>query len=79
MHPPRIAHSSWNQLLKRLGSRGGWTTGVIVLSSAALGGIAVALWNRKALATFRELEVGVSELTAVSKAELTAEQEDEFF
>lgn len=29
---------------------------MLILSSAALGGIAVALWNRKTLATFHELE-----------------------
>jgi hypothetical protein len=33
-----------------------WIAALVVLSSAALGGIAVALWNRKALATFRELD-----------------------
>jgi len=37
--------------------REAWTTAMLVISSVALGGIALALWNRKSLATFRELEM----------------------
>lgn len=34
--------------------RGFWRTGVLLVTSAALGGIAVALWNRRTLAQMRE-------------------------
>jgi hypothetical protein len=49
---------------------------MLVLSSAALGGIAVALWNRKALSTFRDLQVQDQHH---EPRELTAEEENEFF
>jgi hypothetical protein len=31
-----------------------WRTGLLLATSAALGGIAVAIWNRRALAQFRQ-------------------------
>jgi hypothetical protein len=79
MQPPRVPKKAWNEVVKRFGSRGGWTTGLIILSSAALGGIAVALWNRKALATFRELELGENGGVPDKDFKLDVEQEDEFF
>jgi len=45
-----------NQRLTRIRKSPPWTTALLVLSSAALGGIAVALWNRKALSTFRDID-----------------------
>ena len=36
--------------------KSGFTTGLLILSSAALGGIAVALWNRKTLSALHEME-----------------------
>ncbi len=45
-----------NEQLTREPERNGWITGLLVLSSAALGGIAVALWHRKTLAALRDLE-----------------------
>jgi hypothetical protein len=31
-----------------------WRTGLLLATSAALGGIAVAIWNRRTLAQFRQ-------------------------
>jgi hypothetical protein len=45
-----------NQRVTKLKSGRGLSTGLLILSSAALGGIAVALWNRKTLAAFHEME-----------------------
>lgn len=53
---PKRFVSLLNQRFTRLSSGSGLTTGLLILSSAALGGIAVALWNRKTLAAFHELE-----------------------
>jgi hypothetical protein len=33
---------------------GFWRTGLLLITSAALGGIAVAVWNRRTLAQFRQ-------------------------
>jgi hypothetical protein len=52
-----------------------WTTALIVLSSAALGGIAVGIWNRKALATFRESEQEEGRLAMPE----TKSSEDDFY
>ena len=46
----------WNERVTAGARNGKFSTGLLILSSAALGGIAVALWNRKTLATFHELE-----------------------
>jgi hypothetical protein len=54
-----------------------WSTAMLILSSAALGGIAVALWNRKALSTFRDFQA--DELQSTSINEATAEEENEFY
>ena len=37
-----------------LESRSFWRTGLLLATSAALGGIAVAIWNRRALAQMRQ-------------------------
>jgi hypothetical protein len=79
MRSPKVSKRVWNEAVKRFGTRGGLTTGLIILSSAALGGIAVALWNRKALATFRELELGDGVRIATKVSEPDSEKEDEFF
>jgi hypothetical protein len=79
MQPRRVPTKAWNEVVKRFGARGGLTTGLIILSSAALGGIAVALWNRKALATFRELELDDGGKTSTGECKLDVEHEDEFF
>jgi hypothetical protein len=39
-----------------------WRQGLLVVSSAALGGIAVAIWNRRTLAQMRQDEDLTSEL-----------------
>ena len=58
--PPAISPKrllrSWNERLKGISHRNVISTGMLILSSAALGGIAVALWNRKILAAFHRLE-----------------------
>ena len=46
----------WNESLAKATSRGLWSTGLLIASSAALGGIAVALWNRQALTRMRVAE-----------------------
>ena len=53
--PKRLARL-WNERLTRFPRGRGLTAGMLIISSAALGGIAVALWNRKTLAAFHELE-----------------------
>ena len=68
MRSKRVA-ALWNEAVTRVPRREGWSTALIVLSSAALGGIGVALWNRHTLARMRE---------AAAEAEVTSEQM-EFF
>ena len=53
---PRKLLRYWNEQVTRPKRSGALSTGLLILSSAALGGIAVALWNRKTLTTFHELE-----------------------
>ena len=78
MQPPRKLLAQWNEGLRRLGHNSQWTTGLIILSSAVLGGIAVALWNRKALAAFREFDG--SEVPGLETQEqLRLELEDDLF
>ena len=69
MFTPRKVTALWNDTVARAPRRERWTTGLLVVSSAALGGIAVALWNRHTLARMRE---------AAADPELTSEQM-EFF
>ena len=52
------ALSLWNQSIDAVGNRQVWSAGLLMLSSAALGGIAVALWNRQALARMRAEDQG---------------------
>ena len=47
------ALKAWNQSIGKVANRQAWSAGLLILSSAALGGIAVALWNRQALAKMR--------------------------
>jgi hypothetical protein len=54
------------------------STGLLVVSSAALGGIAVALWNRKALANFRELALEEQSRGATANAQAD-EAENNFY
>ncbi len=69
MFTPRKAAALWNETVARVPRRERWATGLLVISSAALGGIAVALWNRHTLARMREVEADL---------EVTSEQM-EFF
>jgi hypothetical protein len=42
-----------------------WRTGLLLATSAALGGIAVAIWNRRTLAQFRQQTPPGEELSEV--------------
>ena len=46
----------WNESLAYAKRKDFWSTGLLIASSAALGGIAVALWNRHALTAMREVQ-----------------------
>ena len=63
-----------NERLTRLSHKSAVSTGLLIVSSAALGGIAVAMWNRKTLAALHELEQG----EIVSPTQLSEEVEDLF-
>jgi hypothetical protein len=52
----------WNESIERARSRKLWSTSLLVLSSAALGGIAVALWNRQAIAKMMVAEEDATEI-----------------
>jgi ferric-dicitrate binding protein FerR (iron transport regulator) len=56
MFSKKKALSIWNESVARAATKEAWTTGLLVLSSAALGGIAVALWNRQALQKIRAVD-----------------------
>ena len=57
----RLLHV-WNESIERAKSRQLWSTSLLVLSSAALGGIAVALWNRQAIVKMRVSEEDGNEI-----------------
>jgi len=57
MSAKRKRFSLLNQKFAEIRQTPRWSTAMLILSSAALGGIAVALWNRKALSTFRDIQV----------------------
>jgi hypothetical protein len=67
--------SVWNESIARVSQRKAWSTGLLVLSSAALGGIAVALWNRQSLSKMRDSAAEESQ-NMNSKSE---EHPDRFF
>ncbi len=54
----------WNERVTPIARSSGFSTGLLIVSSAALGGIAVALWNRKTLAAFHEHGEQVSPVPA---------------
>jgi hypothetical protein len=56
MFSTKKALNIWNQSVARATQPHLWSTGLLILSSAALGGIAVALWNRQALQKMRSPE-----------------------
>ena len=70
MFTRKKATAVWNERVKRLPPREKWNTAFLLLSSAALGGIAVALWNRRTLEQMRT--------AAATEADVTSEQM-EFF